>query len=114
MLKNIKKQNLIGEFIRTKRESLGMKQEELAHEIGVAVPTVSLYESGKRTPDLETLRKIAKAIDTNLASLIRVEVPKEDLELALRAENLSGNEIEEIKDFIRYIKHKKEKSGEKK
>lgn len=108
MEKIAKKENLLGEYIRSKRETLGMKQGELARKVGVAVPTISLYEAGKRTPDLETLRKIAGAINTNLASLIRVEVPENSLEVALRAENLTGEDIDKIKAFIDYVKHKKE------
>ncbi len=40
------------------REISGLNQEQFAKEIGVSRPTLSLYEKGTRTPDIDVLRNI--------------------------------------------------------
>lgn len=50
--------------IKKYRERKGLTQQELADAIGAkSRSTISMYESGKREPDLETLELIAKALD---------------------------------------------------
>jgi len=102
-----KKYKTIGDFIKTKREGLSLKQEDLAEKIGVASSTISLYESGKRKPDLDTLRKISGVLGVSLAELIEIEVPKENLDISLRAQGLNRDDIDEVKGYISYIKQEK-------
>ena len=47
-----------------KRSSMTMKQ--LGAELGLAESTVSLYENGKRTPDVQTLIRFADFFDVSL------------------------------------------------
>ena len=47
-----------------------MSQEALAKIVGLKKMTISNYESGKRTPDYDTLRKLAKALGISLAKLL--------------------------------------------
>lgn len=46
--------------LRFLRRRKGLKQEELGHNIGKAKSTISLYESGKRTPSIEDINLIAQ------------------------------------------------------
>ena len=46
-----------------------MSQEQLADLVGYKVGTISKYEQGYRIPDIGMLRKIAAALDCNLAEL---------------------------------------------
>lgn len=39
--------------VRELRTAAGMTQKELADQLGVTVPTVSKWELGQRTPELE-------------------------------------------------------------
>ena len=48
------------ERLRELRKSKGISLKELGTIIGVAESTMSLYESGKRQPDYETLLKLAE------------------------------------------------------
>lgn len=64
----------IGEMIRTKRESLGMTQQELAEKLYVSRQTVSRWESGSRCPDIMTAKKIAVILGTTLDELVPGEV----------------------------------------
>lgn len=49
----------LGEKIRNLRISKGLTQERLGELLNLAESTISLYESNRRSPDYETLNKIA-------------------------------------------------------
>lgn len=51
--------NTIGEKIRILRKAKGLTQAEFAEKIGVQRPTVGSYETGRRTPYVKDLEKIA-------------------------------------------------------
>ena len=52
-------------IIRELRKKKGIQQKELALEIGVSIPTVSEWETGKKDPSGERLRKLAKYFDVD-------------------------------------------------
>ena len=52
--------------MRQARERVGMTQAELASRIGSAQPAVARLEAGGITPSLDTLRRIAAALDLEL------------------------------------------------
>ena len=47
------------ENLKIARERKGISQKDLAERIGVAKSTYSLYESGNREPNVQTIKKIA-------------------------------------------------------
>ena len=47
-------------IIRELRKKAGIGQKELADIIGVSIPTVSDWETGKKQPSKERLRKLAE------------------------------------------------------
>lgn len=59
----------IGENIQNLRRRNNITLKELAEVVGVAYPTLSLYENGKSTPKIATLKKIADALNTTVATL---------------------------------------------
>ncbi len=63
--------------IKFEREKRGLSQEALALMAGISRSAIWKIESGKVSPTLETLEKIAKALDMDFASLI--DVTKVDL-----------------------------------
>lgn len=60
----------IGEKIREKRRTAKCSQCELAKKIGVAQPTVCNYERDLRAPRMQTIKKIAKVLDTSVDYLV--------------------------------------------
>ncbi len=66
----------IGERIRQARKSAGFTQASLAEKSGVAAISIHQYESGKRQPRMEQLRRISDALGIPIESLIseRVEM----------------------------------------
>lgn len=59
-----------GERIRIARLDRGLTQKQVADACGMADSAIRKYESGKITPKLETLRRIAKALDADIVYLI--------------------------------------------
>ena len=62
----------LGAAIRARRESLGKKatQEEIAHRAKLVVRHLQRLEQGQTNPRLDTLLDLAKALKTNLQSLL--------------------------------------------
>ena len=55
----------IGENIKALRKSKNMTQEELAAKIHTTRQAISNYEKGRSDPDLETISRIAEALETD-------------------------------------------------
>lgn len=64
---NIKK--LLGKRIQELRKSKKLTQEELAEKIGIGTPNISYFETGRFSPAIETLERIAKALDVEIYEL---------------------------------------------
>ncbi len=64
-------QERFGEVLRRRREAAGLSQEALAAAAGLHRNYVGLLERGKRIPSILVVEKIAAALDTTMASLLR-------------------------------------------
>jgi transcriptional regulator with XRE-family HTH domain len=74
---NVKNKALIkavGERIREHRERLKMSQEDLAYEADVPLSQIGRIERGENNPTISTLYVLAKALETDLKSLVDVKV----------------------------------------
>lgn len=56
--------------LRQLRREHGLTQEQLGKKIGVSKVSISGYENGIRTPDVETLKKLADVFDIPLDELV--------------------------------------------
>jgi len=61
----------IGERIRAARTYAGLTQRDLATAVGVSVRTVSLWETGRRTPSSRWVAAIADACGVGVEYLFR-------------------------------------------
>ena len=61
----------VGLQIREARKAKGMTQKELGEKLGVGEPTVTNYESGKQNLTIETLKKIADALDIEFGIFLK-------------------------------------------
>lgn len=64
--------NVIGERIAKLRKSSGEKQEDLAEVLGCNRGSLANYETGKRTPDIDTIIKIAQHYKTTTDYILGV------------------------------------------
>lgn len=70
---------MFGTELRKLREKAGLSQEQLADSAGVHRTYVSLLERNKKSPTLEVLFRLCKALRVPAAKLIaRVEAAHED------------------------------------
>jgi len=59
-----------GDVIRSKRTAAGHTQETFADLIGVTQPAVCHWENGTNEPSAANYRRIAEALDIDLAELL--------------------------------------------
>lgn len=82
----------IGQMVKMGRVNAGLTQKELAHRMGLKVPTSITYvETDKYKPTIEQLHRIAQALDITIDNLL----PQEWLsQAALRDMEMSPNEYQ--------------------
>jgi transcriptional regulator with XRE-family HTH domain len=64
---------LVGQRIRTLRKEKGLSLQDLAYQIGMEKSNLSVIENGKSNPQLLTYARIAAALETTVANLMRIE-----------------------------------------
>ena len=52
-----------GDKLKEERKKKGISQKELGQKLGVSQAMIAQYEKGDRTPKIETIKKIAKALE---------------------------------------------------
>ncbi len=63
----------VGINIRVRRIKKGISQEELADMAGVARSTMGIIERGEKSPSLQTVAKIANALEIEIHKLFIFE-----------------------------------------
>lgn len=66
----------VGENLRNLREKKGLSQAALARLIGTQRQRVTEWETGTKVPSLESLVKLAEALDTSTNSLVKGVIEK--------------------------------------
>lgn len=87
---------LIGMRINSALAKKGVKQKELAQQIGVTDNTISYFCSGSRTPNIEMLISIARALNVSsdyLLGLSDVITPSTDLQAVVAYTGLSEDNV---------------------
>lgn len=64
---------MIGPSIREWREGRGMPQSELTHHLGISQGTLSRIESGERTPSIDLMLRVCRALDITPNDLLLPE-----------------------------------------
>lgn len=72
------RKDIIALRIRTMRKSRNMTHEDLAKAIGQSPSSISMYENGRREPNLETLEAIADVFNVSLGSLMLADEMTDD------------------------------------
>lgn len=74
----------IGGHIAALRKARGLTQEQLAAQLGVSAPAVSKWETNSSCPDITLLCPLARALGTNVDTLLQFEENLSDQEVAAR------------------------------
>ena len=92
--------------IKSIREKKRISQKQLAAAIGTSQSAIAEYESGQKTPKLETLSRIAAALDTSVLSLLPSEISEgsiipspEDRELLEAVSDLNTAGRKKVREY---------------
>lgn len=95
------------ENLKEARLKSGLSQKDLSENIGVAKSTYSLYESGKREPNVDTIKKIASELNVSADMLLGLEAEPTTLVAHFDGEEYTESEMEEIKNFAAFVKNRR-------
>lgn len=86
------------------RKQKGFSQEELANRLNVSRQTISKWEVGESTPDMEKLVAISDLFEVSIDELVKGEEPK----LAEPSEQIVKSELySDIKEQVLTVDNKK-------
>ncbi|MBQ8459048.1 helix-turn-helix transcriptional regulator [bacterium] len=99
---------LLGKRIRELRKARKLTQEELAEKIGIGTPNISYFETGKFSPAIETLQKIAQALNVEIYELYMFQPLKSTQEIKQELINKMNTDEEFLRLLYKfYISIKK-------
>lgn len=91
----MKELKTVGDTIRSVRKDKKMTQIALAKASGLAVNSIRLYESGKHNPKMDSLKKLADALDVDVIDLMpnakRASITRREIENKLGFDPYAGS-----------------------
>lgn len=96
------------ERLKDCREKAHLKQTELADKLGVSRGSISFYENGDRTADIEFLSNAAKFFDVStdwLLGLTKVKSTDPDIQAVSLKYNLSERALNKLRNWGEEIKY---------
>ena len=118
------KLNKLNCILKKERTLKGLTQEELANHLNISISTVSMIEKDNRKPSYELLEKIADFFNVDIDYLTGkspIKRKQEFIEIdqslvgvaAYSTEDLTDDDLKEIKDFITLVRKKRKMLNEK-
>lgn len=80
----------------------GYTQQELGDLIKVSKPSISGYESGKRTPTIHNIYQLAKVLGVSVDYLVGQDVKGVDTNNESNVVHISGDDLDIIKEMHKY------------
>ena len=97
--------NILGKNLRNLRKSKNLRQIDVASSLGIAESSYNKYETGKRRPDFETIKKLSDLFNVTLDFLMKAEYIDTKEYKYLNNENIENSIIiEEHEDYLKTIK----------
>jgi transcriptional regulator with XRE-family HTH domain len=72
----MKRTKTLGEFLKARREGLGLTQRSLAQKLGVEASHVAFIESGRRKPSLKLVGRIADTLGLDRQEVLLLAHPE--------------------------------------
>jgi len=103
------------ENLKNIRQGRDISQQELAKKLSVAQSTVGMWESGRRVPKLDELKRLARVLGITVSRLLsgrerKIEITKN--EIYIDGEKVSELDPTDVDGIIEYINLIKSKKGE--
>lgn len=95
------------ENLKIAREKKNMTQKEVADIIGVAKSTYSLYESGNREPNVQTIKKIADVLNVSADTLLGLNTEPITMAAHFDGDEYTEDELEDIKAYAEFVKNRR-------
>ena len=95
------------ENLKIARERKGLSQKDIAEGIGVAKSTYSLYESGNREPNVQTIKKIADLLNVSADELLGIDDEPQTIAAHFDGDEYTPEELDEIRAFAEFVKSKR-------
>ena len=92
------------ENLKMTRERKGLTQKDIAESIGVAKSTYSLYESGNREPNVQTIKKIADVLNVSADELLGIDEEPQTIAAHFDGDEYTEEELDKIKEYAAFIK----------
>ena len=90
--------------LKIARERKGLSQKDIAEKIGVAKSTYSLYESGNREPNVQTIKRIADILNVSADELLGINDEPITLAAHFDGSEYTEEELNRIKEFAAFVK----------
>ena len=102
------------EQLKKLREDKGLSQTDFAKIIGLTRSAISMYELGKREPNLDTLEKFANFFNVSIDELIDkknkpIKGKEEYIALHRLVDELHPEDVQDVIEFAEFRKHKRNK-----
>ncbi|NLZ46814.1 MAG: helix-turn-helix transcriptional regulator [Clostridiales bacterium] len=98
---------MLSDKLKELRKENSLTQQDLANILDVTKGAIAMWETNKRTPDAETLLKLADVFSVSVDYLLDRETDSEEiLKLALfnGAEGITDEMYDEVKQFAEMVK----------
>ena len=95
------------ENLKKARIKSGLSQKEVSENIGVAKSTYSLYESGNREPNVNTIKKIADVLNVSADTLLGIDEEPTTMAAHFDGDEYTEDELDEIRQFAEFVKNKR-------
>lgn len=95
------KNTIVPERLKELRKANGYTQDYVASYLGIVRQTYSHYETGKRTPNYDTIYKLAGLYNISVDDLIQFTVIAEELEeYSYSIQSPSNEDLSEYLDYL--------------
>lgn len=101
--------SIVGDRIRECREDLKLSMTKLAEKTGLTISAISQFEGGERDPSLDSLNKLADALEVSVDYLMGrdEELSDENIKAMFRGvQNMTDKDKEEMMHFYQFLKAK--------
>lgn len=102
--------NRLADKLRELRKAHGYKQADIAAVLDIVQQTYSHYETGRNTPDTDTLYKLASFYNIRLDDLMRLSMDESDLAAVYEIPPMTKS-AENLTDYLEFFNapHNKKK-----
>lgn len=96
---------IIGKNIRTYREKMGLRQEDVANYLGLQREVVSYYENGTREVPMNNLKKLSELYGIEIYYLMEENAALNAVNsvVAFRTEGLTSDDLNVMSDFKKIV-----------